>query len=80
MGVSFFCCTFVAHILVIDNICFVPVFEREIEEYEQLRLDDQKTVDDKMGKQAWMEYNKVLFSAHSCAVEGNMFSFESCNN
>ena len=52
------------------------MFEKEIEEYERVRKDYQKKIADKMGRQQWMEYNEILFSAHSCAIEGNTFSVD----
>ena len=52
------------------------MFEREIEAYERLRIDYQQQMADKMGREQWMEYNEVLFSAHSCAIEGNTFSVD----
>ena len=52
------------------------MFEKEIEEYERVRKDYQKKIADKMGRQQWMEYNEILFSAHSCAIEGNSFSVD----
>ena len=41
------------------------MFEKEIEEYE-----------DRMSREQWMEYNEILFSAHSCAIEGNSFTVD----
>ena len=29
-----------------------------------------------MSRQQWMEYNEILFSAHSCAIEGNTFTVD----
>ncbi len=52
------------------------MFEKEIEEYEKLRLEYQQKIADRMGKQQWMEYNEILFSAHSCAIEGNSFTID----
>lgn len=52
------------------------MFEKEIEEYERVRKDYQKKIADKMGRQQWMEYNEILFSAHSCAIEGNSFTVD----
>lgn len=49
------------------------MFDNEIEEYEAVRKDYQREIADKMGRQQWMEYNEILFSAHSCAIEGNSF-------
>ena len=55
---------------------FVAMFEKEIEEYEQVRKEYQQKIVDKMGRQQWMEYNEILFSAHSCAIEGNSFTVD----
>ena len=52
------------------------MFEKEIEEYERIREDYQQKIADKMDKQQWMEYNEILFSAHSCAIEGNSFTVD----
>ena len=52
------------------------MFEREIEDYERLRNVYQQKVADKMEHQQWMEYNEILFSAHSCGIEGNSFTVD----
>ena len=52
------------------------MFEKEIEEYERIRKEYQQKVADKMGHKQWMEYNEILFSAHSCAIEGNSFTVD----
>lgn len=52
------------------------MFDNEIEEYEAVRKDYQREIADKMGLQQWMEYNEILFSAHSCAIEGNSFTVD----
>ena len=52
------------------------MFEKEIEEYESVRKEYQQKVVDKMGREQWMEYNEILFSAHSCAIEGNSFTVD----
>ena len=52
------------------------MFEKEIEEYERVRKEYQQKVADKMGHTQWMEYNEILFSAHSCAIEGNSFTVD----
>lgn len=52
------------------------MFEKEIEEYEIVRKEYQEKIADKMGHQQWMEYNEILFSAHSCAIEGNSFTVD----
>ena len=55
---------------------FAAVFEKEIEKYERVRKDYQRKVADRMGREQWMEYNEILFSAHSCAIEGNSFTVD----
>ena len=52
------------------------MFENEIQEYEQVRKEYQQEVADKMERQQWMEYNEILFSAYSCAIEGNSFTVD----
>jgi len=52
------------------------MFENEIEEYERLRQNYQQIVAGKMSREQWMEYNEILFSAHSCAIEGNSFTVD----
>lgn len=41
------------------------MFEKEIEEYERIRQRYQQKIADRMDKEQWMEYNEILFSAHS---------------
>lgn len=50
------------------------MFENEIREYESVRQDYQQQVAGRMSSEQWMEYNAILFSAHSCAIEGNSFT------
>ena len=52
------------------------MFEKNIEEYESIRQEYQQKIADKMGEKQWMEYNVILFSAHSCAIEGNSFTVD----
>ena len=52
------------------------MFEKEIKEYESVRQEYQQKIADKMGREQWMEYNEILFSAHSCAIEGNSFTVD----
>ena len=49
------------------------MFENEIKKYEDIRQEHQQKIADRMGREQWMEYNEILFSAHSCAIEGNFF-------
>ena len=52
------------------------MYEKEIEEYELTRQAYQRKVAEKMGRKLWMEYNEILFSARSCAIEGNSFTVD----
>ena len=52
------------------------MFENEIKEYEDIRGEFQQKIADRMGEKQWMEYNEILFSAHSCAIEGNSFTVD----
>ncbi len=52
------------------------MFEQEIKKYEQLRAEHREKVSGRMGAKEWMEYNEILFSAHSCAIEGNSFTVD----
>lgn len=51
-------------------------FEAEIKEYEGLRQKYQSQIVGKMDKEEYIQYNEVLFSTHSCAIEGNSFSVD----
>ena len=51
-------------------------FEKEIKEYEDLRRKYQTLIINKMEREEYIKYNEVLFSTHSCAIEGNSFSVD----
>ncbi len=51
-------------------------FETEIKEYEVLRQKYQASIINKMDREEYIKYNEVLFSTHSCAIEGNSFSVD----
>ena len=50
------------------------MFEKEIKEYESLLKVYRQKVTERMAVSDLKVYNEVLFSAHSCAIEGNSFS------
>ena len=50
------------------------MFEKEIQAYEELLKVYRQKVTDRMAINDLKEYNEILFSAHSCAIEGNSFS------
>ena len=51
-------------------------FENEINKYEELRQRYQSLIINKMDREEYIKYNEVLFSTHSCAIEGNSFSVD----
>lgn len=48
--------------------------ESHIAKYESVLSEYRTRVMDRMSPYDWRDYNEVLFSAHSCAIEGNSFS------
>lgn len=50
------------------------MFEKEIKAYEEVLKAYRQKVTDRMALADLREYNEILFSAHSCAIEGNSFS------
>ena len=54
----------------------IMAFEKEIKEYEDLRRKYQTLIINKMDREEYIKYNEVLFSTHSCAIEGNSFSVD----
>ena len=50
------------------------MFEQEIHAYENLLKVYHQKVTDRMAVQDLRAYNEILFSAYSCAIEGNTFS------
>lgn len=51
-------------------------FENEINEYERLRVTYKAEVIDKMERGEYRQFDEVLFSCCSCAIEGNSFSVD----
>lgn len=51
-------------------------YEEEIKAYEILKAQYQDKVMEKMNREEYIKYNEVLFSTHSCAIEGNSFSVD----
>lgn len=50
--------------------------EKIIQQYDNLVCQYTKLVSEKFDKQDFIEYHEILFSAHSCAIEGNSFSVD----
>ncbi len=52
------------------------MFEKEIAEYDLVVARYKKIIQEKMSPEDYKEYNEVLFSAHSCGIEGNTFTVD----
>lgn len=50
--------------------------EKQIAQYDDLVAKYKKIVSEGFSRQDFIEYNEILFSAHSCAIEGNSFSVD----
>lgn len=50
------------------------MFEKEIAQYNELLDIYRSYISDRMSVEDLRQYNEVLFSAHSCAIEGNSFT------
>lgn len=51
-------------------------FQEEITQYAQLLQQYQQQIVERMDGEEYAKYNEVLFSTHSCAIEGNSFSVD----
>lgn len=52
------------------------MWEKEIEEYDSLVNEYKQIVVEKFDKRDFMEYNEILFSTHSCGIEGNSYTVD----
>ena len=52
------------------------MFETEIKRYDELVAEYQEKIVLPMGKKAFREYSEILFSCHSCGIEGSSFSVD----
>lgn len=52
------------------------MFEHEIELYERVRCEYEQRIVSKMAPADYMDWHEVLFSCHSCAIEGNSFTVD----
>lgn len=50
--------------------------EKILKEYDSLVHIYHANIGNRMGRNELLEYNEVLFSYHSCAIEGNSFSVD----
>ena len=52
------------------------MFQKEIERYERVRADYEQRIVKKMSSKDYLDWHEVLFSCHSCAIEGNSFTLD----
>lgn len=52
------------------------MFEQEIDCYEKVRQEYDRRIVKKMSPEDYLAWHEVLFSAHSCAIEGNSFTVD----
>lgn len=52
------------------------MFENEIERYGKTVAEYQKQIIEPMGEEQYRERNEVLFSCHSCGIEGSSFTVD----
>ena len=52
------------------------MFEQEIKKYEQVRHEYEERIVAKMAPSDYMDWHDILFSTHSCAIEGNSFTVD----
>lgn len=50
--------------------------ENKIALYEDTRAKYQETISDRMSTEQYQEFNEILFSTHSCSIEGNSFTVD----
>lgn len=59
--------------MLVERNCLINMQEM-IAQYESVLTRYRDQVMNTMAEQDWRDYNEVLFSAHSCGIEGNSFS------
>lgn len=52
------------------------MYENEIRRYDKTVAEYQKLIVEPMGKEQYRERNEVLFSCHSCGIEGSSFTVD----
>ena len=51
-------------------------YDKYIEKYEEVKKEYQQVIIDSFDKDDFSKYIQDLFTAHSCAIEGNSFSVD----
>ena len=52
------------------------MFQKEIDRYERVRANYEERIVRKMSNKEYLDWHEVLFSCHSCAIEGNSFTLD----
>lgn len=52
------------------------MFQELLQHYEKVRQQYEKEIINRMDAEHYREYSEILFSTHSCAIEGNSFTLE----
>ena len=52
------------------------MFQNEIKRYERVRAEYEERIVNKMSAKDYLDWHEVLFSCHSCAIEGNSFTLD----
>lgn len=47
-----------------------------IQEFDKLSQEYREYISDRFSYEDFRDYNEILFSAHSCAIEGNSFTVD----
>ena len=50
--------------------------DEKIAVYDEMRKRYQDEIQERMSEEQYREYGEILFSAHSCAIEGNSFTVD----
>lgn len=50
--------------------------QNKIEKFDSLVRQYKETVSSRLSVEDYLEYNEILFSCHSCGIEGNTFTVE----
>ena len=59
----------------LENVELI-IMDDEVKKYEEVLAIYRKKIMMKMAESDWYDYNEILCSAHSCAIEGNSFSVD----
>lgn len=70
------CFLFVVEWILDKKYYICNVFETEITRYDELVVEYQEKIVLPMGKKEFREYSEILFSCHSCGIEGSSFSVD----